>query len=98
MKIPESVEELLKLREQIEDKIHSIDPKALVIYELQRLTDNKEDVVLYTEDELLDAITVFSISPNLTSKKEAAVEEYPNIFNVKRNFAKEWIVKFFPKK
>jgi len=90
----EQIVELLRKREAIEKQINDLDEKALVLYELEQLTDRPNDQTLYTEEELLDAITVFNISTTCNSVKEAK-EKFPDMFKRKREVAKEWIVKFF---
>jgi len=89
----EQIAELLKKRETIEKQISDLDEKALVLYELEQLT-GRPNQILYTEEELLDAITVFNISTSCDSVKDAK-EKFPDMFKRKREVAKEWIVKFF---
>ena len=90
----EQIAELLKQRELIEKQITDLDEKALVYYELEQLTGRPNDQILYTEEELLDAITVFNISTSCDSVKDVK-EKFPDLFKSKRKYAKEWIVKFF---
>jgi hypothetical protein len=90
----ELIAQLLKEREALEKRIIDLDEKALVYYELEQLNGRPTNQILYSEDELLDAITVFNISTSCDSVKDAK-EKFPDLFKSKRKFAKEWIVKFF---